>query len=107
MIAIASTIQCSFIPRMYCQSNTESPNEAPSESSTVPTITTAATTLRVMISMMTKIRVAAAFLAGLNAFSGDDQLDDESHSGRGISGDQRVDLGAAVHFLYVAAVPPR
>ena len=45
---------------MCCQSSTDSPNEAPSDNTTVPTITAAATTLRVMISMMMKIRHSAA-----------------------------------------------
>ncbi|CFE40571.1 Uncharacterised protein [Mycobacterium tuberculosis] len=45
---------------MSCQTNTESPKEAPMESTTVPTITTAATTLRVMIIMMIKIKLIAA-----------------------------------------------
>ena len=69
---------------MYCQSSTESPNEAPSESSTVPTMTKAATTARVMISMMTKIKVAAAIPA-IN----------------------RSMLEPSCMSLYVAAVPPR
>src|ERR1700761_7723283 len=33
MIAIASTIQCNLIPRMYCHRSTESPNELPSDAS--------------------------------------------------------------------------
>jgi hypothetical protein len=40
---------------MYCQSSTDKPNDAANESVTVPTITSAATRLRVMISMMMKI----------------------------------------------------
>ena len=43
--------------------STESPNDAPSESSTVPTMTADATTLRVMISMMMKIRHSEAIPA--------------------------------------------
>ena len=63
MTAIANTIQCSSIPRRCCQMSTESPNDAPSESSTVPTMTAAATTLRVMISMMENISASAAIPA--------------------------------------------
>ena len=63
MTAIASTIQCSSTPRMCCQISTDSPNDAPSESSTVPTITAEATTLRVMINMMAKISASAAIPA--------------------------------------------
>ncbi len=84
MIAIASTIQCNLMPRMYCQRSTESPNEAPSESSTVPTMTRAATTLRVMISMMMKIKVAAAIPAIIRSM-----------------------LEPSRMSLYSAAVPPR
>ena len=56
MIDIASTIQCNGIPRMCCQINTDRPNDVPSDSATVPTMIAAATTLRVRISMMMKIR---------------------------------------------------
>jgi len=56
MTDIASTIQCSWIPRKYCQTSTESPKDAPNETATVPTMTRAAIRLRVMISMMMKIR---------------------------------------------------
>ena len=45
---------------MYCQTSTDSPNDAPSDSATVPTITNAATTLRVMNIMMSRIRLSAA-----------------------------------------------
>ena len=48
---------------MCCQISTDSPNEAPSDITTVPTMTAAATTLRVMISMMMKIRPSAAIPA--------------------------------------------
>ncbi len=51
------------MPRMYCQISTDRPNDVPSDSSTVPTITAAATTLRVMISMMMKIRHSDAIPA--------------------------------------------
>ena len=43
--------------------STESPKDAPSDSSTVPTMTADATTLRVMISMMAKINASAAIPA--------------------------------------------
>ena len=43
--------------------STESPKDAPRESTTVPTITADATTLRVMISMMMKIRHSEAIPA--------------------------------------------
>jgi hypothetical protein len=42
-----------------CHSRTDSPNDAASESKTVPTITKAAMAARVMISMMMKIRQSA------------------------------------------------
>ena len=48
---------------MCCQSSTDSPNDAPSDSSTVPTITADATTARVITSMMMKISVTAAIPA--------------------------------------------
>ena len=41
---------------MCCQNSTDSPKEAPSESATVPTMTAAATSARVRISMMMKMR---------------------------------------------------
>ena len=59
MTDIASTIQCNLMPRTYCQISTEKPKDAPNESATVPTITRAAIKLRVMISMMMKIRQSA------------------------------------------------
>src|SRR5258707_801745 len=52
-----------FDAENYCQSSTESPNDAPSESATVPTITRAATKLRVMTSMMIKMRQSEAIPA--------------------------------------------
>ena len=45
---------------MSCQSSTDRPNEAPSDSATVPTMTIAAIKLRVMNSMIKKIRLSAA-----------------------------------------------
>ncbi|AUS49499.1 Uncharacterised protein [Mycobacterium tuberculosis] len=56
MTDIASTSQCRWIARICCQSSTDSPKEAPSESATVPTMTAAAIKARVMISMMIKMR---------------------------------------------------
>ena len=56
---IGSTIQCNLMPRIYCQISTDSPNDAPNESATVPTMTSAATKLRVMMSMMMRIRQSA------------------------------------------------
>ena len=56
---IGSTIQCSLMPKMYCQISTDSPNDEPNESATVPTMTRAAIKLRVMSSMMMKIRQSA------------------------------------------------
>ncbi|CDO08305.1 hypothetical protein BN977_03124 [Mycolicibacterium cosmeticum] len=60
---IASTIQCRGVFSRCCHSNTEIPNDAPSDTTTVPTITAAATTARVMISMMMKIRHSEAMPA--------------------------------------------
>ena len=51
------------MPRMCCQISTDSPNDVPSDSSTVPTMTAAATTARVIISMMMKIRQSEAIPA--------------------------------------------
>ena len=48
------------MPRRYCQTSTESPKDAPRETNTVPTITKAATKLRVMISMMIRIKQSDA-----------------------------------------------
>ena len=60
MTAKANTTQYNSMPRMYCHTSTESPNEAPSDSATVPTITIAATRLRVMIIMINRIRLSEA-----------------------------------------------
>jgi hypothetical protein len=46
-----------------CQSRTDNPKDAPSESSTVPTITRAAMTARVMSSMTVKITQREATVA--------------------------------------------
>ncbi len=63
MTASASTIQYNRIPTMSCQISTESPKDAPNDSATVPTMTNAATTLRVMNIMISKIGVSAAIPA--------------------------------------------
>ena len=59
---IRSTIQCRLRPIMYCQTSTDSPNAAPNEA-TVPTITSAAMRLLVMINMMRKMRQSDAVTA--------------------------------------------
>ena len=46
--------------QMSCQISTDSPNEAPSDSATVPTMTSAATRLRVMNIITSRIRLSAA-----------------------------------------------
>ncbi|CFE90798.1 Uncharacterised protein [Mycobacterium tuberculosis] len=63
MTASASTIQYNWIPRRCCHTSTDRPKEAPNDSATVPTITSAATRLRVMIIMMSKIKLSAAIPA--------------------------------------------
>jgi len=62
MTAKASTTQYNSMPRRYCHTSTDSPNDAPSDSATVPTITMAATRLRVMIIMISKIRLSEAMV---------------------------------------------
>ena len=59
-MASASTIQYSSMPSRCCQIRTDNPNEAPSDNTTVPTMTNAATTLRVTNIMISRIRLAAA-----------------------------------------------
>ena len=68
MTASASTIQYSWIPRMYCHTRTDSPNDAPSDSATVPTMTSAATRLRVMNTMMSRMRLSAASAAIIRSY---------------------------------------
>jgi len=65
---MASTIQCSSRPTRRCQISTDSPNEAPREITTVATITAAATTERVMISMMMKISASAEIPATIRSY---------------------------------------
>ena len=71
------------MPNMYCHTSTDSPNEAPSERATVPTMTSAAIRLRVMIIMISRMRLSAAN-ATIN----------------------RSYLAPSWMSLYVAAVPP-
>ena len=61
--AIGNTIQCSGIPMMCCQISTDRPSADASETTTVPTITAAATTLRVINNMMMKIKAIEAIPA--------------------------------------------
>jgi len=56
MTDIASTIQCSSNADQVLPDEHESPTTRPGIAKTVPTITADATTLRVMISMMMKIK---------------------------------------------------
>ncbi|SKW69614.1 Uncharacterised protein [Mycobacteroides abscessus subsp. abscessus] len=60
MTDIASTTQLICMPQMCCHTRTDRPNDAPSESATVPTMTKAATRLRVINNMMMKMRHSAA-----------------------------------------------
>nr|CRL53777.1 hypothetical protein CPGR_01057 [Mycolicibacterium fortuitum subsp. fortuitum DSM 46621 = ATCC 6841 = JCM 6387] len=57
------TIHCTPSPRMSCHSSTDKPQAVPRDAATVPTITKAATTLRVMINMIEKIRIIDAMIA--------------------------------------------
>ena len=67
-MASANTIQNRWIPKMSCQINTDSPNEAPNDSATVPTMTNAATMLRVMNIMTSRIRLSAAIPAIIRSY---------------------------------------
>ena len=60
MTAKARTIQLSSMPTMRSKMNTEMPNAAPREITTVPTMTSEATRARVMMSITMKISVSAA-----------------------------------------------
>ncbi len=60
---IARIIQCSGVPRICCQMSTDSPNDVPSDNSTVPTMTAEAITARVSNSMMMKIKQSEAIPA--------------------------------------------
>ena len=68
MIASASTIQYNSMPSRCCQISTESPKDAPSDSTTVPTITRAATRLRVMNIMISRIRLTAAITTIIRSY---------------------------------------
>jgi hypothetical protein len=48
MTANGNVTQYNSTPSRCCQTNTDSPNEAPNDNATVPTMTSAATRLRVM-----------------------------------------------------------
>ncbi len=69
---------------MYCHTRTDSPNEAPSDRATVPTMTSAAIRLRVMIIMISRMRLSAAKATIIRSY-----------------------LAPSWMSLYVAAVPPR
>ncbi len=53
------TSQCTWMPNRSCQSSTEMPKEAAIELAAVATMTSAATALRVRMSMIMKISVRA------------------------------------------------
>ena len=84
MTAIAMTSQCNGMPRTSCQTSTDSPNEAPNDSSTVPMI------LR----------------EGRDHTSGDDQHDAKDQAGRGDPASSRSYLAPSLMSLYVAAAVP-
>ena len=63
MTASGRITQYSWMPKMYCHTSTDRPNEAPNDSATVPTMTSAATMLRVMNIMISRIRLSAAMAA--------------------------------------------
>ena len=64
----ASTIQWRWMPNRSCQINTDRPNDAAIELLAVPTITSAATTLRVSSSMIMKISVNADTTAIIRSY---------------------------------------
>ncbi|SKX45591.1 Uncharacterised protein [Mycobacteroides abscessus subsp. massiliense] len=76
--------QLSGMPRKCCQTNTDRPNAPEYENATVPTMTSAATTLLVISSITRKIRANAA-----------------------IAAIRRSVLVASWMSQYVAAAPPR
>ena len=63
MTANGNITQYKSMPRRCCQTNTDRPNEAPNDNATVPTMTSAATRLRVMNIMISKIRLSDAMAA--------------------------------------------
>ncbi|SHV57891.1 Uncharacterised protein [Mycobacteroides abscessus subsp. abscessus] len=68
MTVNGSTNQCNCKPRMCSHSSTDRPNDAPSDIAMVPTIVNAATMLRVMTSMITKIRHSDAMTAIIRSY---------------------------------------
>ncbi len=72
--ANARTIQLSSTPMMRSKMNTERPNAAPSEITTVPTITIDAMSARVMISITMKISVSAAKAAIIVSYLAPDAM---------------------------------
>ncbi len=67
-MAIGSTSQFSGMCSRCCQTSTEMPKEEPSDTATVPTMTTAAIRLRVMPSMTMKIRATDAAIAIIRSY---------------------------------------
>jgi hypothetical protein len=63
MTAKGNITQYKSMPRMCCQTNTDSPNDAPKDNATVPTMTSAATMLRVMNIMISRMRLSEAMPA--------------------------------------------
>ena len=57
MTASGTMTQYSWMPKMYCHTRIDRPNDAPSDSATVPTMTSAATRLLVMKTMISRIRL--------------------------------------------------
>ena len=57
-----------WMPKMYCHTSTDNPNDAPSDSATVPTMTSAATRLRVMKTMISRMRLSAASAAIIRSY---------------------------------------
>ncbi len=60
MTASGKMTQYNGMPKMYCHTTTDIPNDAASDSATVPTITSAATRLRVRNIMMSRMRPSEA-----------------------------------------------
>ncbi len=84
MIDSTCTTQWMLWPNRSCQINTESPNAAAIELDAVPTITTAATRLRVISTMIMKISVSEEITAIIRSY-----------------------LAPSCMSLNVAAVPPK
>ena len=60
MTAKGNITQYKSTPMRCCQTNTDRPNEAPNDNATVPTMTSAATRLRVMNIMISRMRLSEA-----------------------------------------------